>query len=243
MRPAAPRSSAARIPRARSSTWTNPSPTPPSADERERAGIGLGELPADRRVVARTVDLRGHGRSRPARRPRCAAPPPVGAPLRLVVVAHEPVRRVAPVGLVDGRAVRVAEDVDRRDVDDPRDPAAMAASSDRAPSCRRWCPPSPGARPPRSRSGRSRPRGSPRRPRPAPRQDRGRLGRSFVTSVRPGAAARLDLPGSRTSATTSSPRARSCRTIAPPTNPAAAGDRDAQFSRPACRSRPLRGPP
>ena len=45
----------------------------------------------------------------------------VGEVLRLVVVADEALGEVAAVRLVGDPAVRVAEDVDGRDVDDPRD--------------------------------------------------------------------------------------------------------------------------
>ena len=146
----------------------------------------------------------------------------VGAVLRLVVVAQEPVGRVAPVRLVDDPAVGVAEDVDRRR---RRRCAGCRARSRRrgpAPSTRRWPRTSPGARLPamptrydpaevddgvaaghRSRGWPPSEPGRRRRPArrwrrdPMPSTDRGRR-------RRPGRRARAG-----------------CATIAPPMNPAA----------------------
>ncbi len=118
--PSRPRSSAATNPPARSSTWTRQTPTLVSARYAQPAPEGARELGAERRVVARAVDLAGHRHD-----DRRAGGDPLlgdemGPVLRLVVPAQEAGPGVAPVGLVDEPPARVAEDVDRRDVDDPR---------------------------------------------------------------------------------------------------------------------------
>ena len=52
----------------------------------------------------------------------------MGEVLGLVVVAEETVAEIAAVGLVDDPAVGIAEDVDRRDRDDPGDRQGAACS-------------------------------------------------------------------------------------------------------------------
>ncbi len=138
----------------------------------------------------------------------------VGAVLRLVVPAQEASREVAAVGLVDDPAARVAEDVDRRDVDDPRDASRPRRRRGRASSSRRWRPTSRRARSAGCRPGSCRRRGSRRPPRRIARSIRSTSERSSSTTSTPisrSAAARF---GSRTSATTSSPRSRSARATA-----------------------------
>ena len=74
------------------------------------------ELRAGKRMVVRPIHLPGLNDH-----DRCAiCNPPLGrlvsAELRLVVPGHEPVGQVASVGLGNDLCVRVAEDVDRADV-------------------------------------------------------------------------------------------------------------------------------
>ena len=107
------------MPAARSSTWAGQIPRLAHGDERRGAQVRLLELLAERRVVARAV-----GRARLDDDDRGAARDALlGRELRelfrLVVVADEAVLRIASEGLVDDPAAGVAEDVDGREVDDP----------------------------------------------------------------------------------------------------------------------------
>ena len=96
---------------------------------RRASSARYGSVPVVRQARAARRSRSG----RPAVRPGSASTITIGAPaaircsatscapvLRLVVPAEEPSREVAAVRLVDDAAVRVAEHVDRRDVDDPR---------------------------------------------------------------------------------------------------------------------------
>ena len=107
------------MPTARSSTWTNPSPTSASARYGSLPACASASCSPTRGVVARAVDLaRQDGDDRRAGA-RALQDDLVRPELRLVVPAHEAVADVPAVRLVDDLALRVAEDPDGRDVDDP----------------------------------------------------------------------------------------------------------------------------
>jgi hypothetical protein len=76
------------------------------------------QLLADHRMVARAVRRPGHGDHDLGTAGDPLLDGAMGEELRLVVEAEEPVGQVAPVAFVDDAPVRVAERVDRRDVDD-----------------------------------------------------------------------------------------------------------------------------
>ena len=98
-----------------------PEPHAAEPDEGEGPVVGLTQLFADRRVVTRSIHLArlDDDDRRPVADPTLRGL--VREPFRLVVVAQEPGRDVAPVRLVDHDALRVPEDVHRGDVDDPGD--------------------------------------------------------------------------------------------------------------------------
>jgi hypothetical protein len=81
--------------------------------------VGIAQLSADGRPVVRAVgDARHHDDNRGTGVAQLARSD-VGQVLGLVVVAEKTLRDVAAIALVDDPAVRVAEDVDRRGMDDP----------------------------------------------------------------------------------------------------------------------------
>ena len=122
-------------------------------DDPARPGHRRGRTRARRRRARRTAACRRTpGRAgrrsrcgRPARRPATGMTMTTGAPsairrststcARHFVSSYQlrkPVGRVAPIRLVDDRAAGVAEDVDRRDVDDPRASGRHRGIEDRA---------------------------------------------------------------------------------------------------------------
>jgi hypothetical protein len=86
---------------------------------RELAVVGGRQLLPERRGVAGSIDLAGHGDHDRGALRDARLGDLVGAVLRLVVPAHEPCRRIPPEVLVDDGTVRVAEHVHGRDTDDP----------------------------------------------------------------------------------------------------------------------------
>ena len=145
----------------------------------------------------------------------------VGPVLGLVVQADEALGEVPPIRLVDEPAMRVAEHVDRRDVDDPRDAGGDRPPRGAASSCRRSRPTSPAARrlgmpDPVAAGGVDGPVGGPRCSAQPPTSDEVVLRQA---PRRAPARARA-FAGSRTSATTVSPRSRRRATTRAPDEPA-----------------------
>ena len=116
--PIRPRSPTSAMPAAMSSTCAMFNPASPKVSARRRPGRGLRQHPAERRVVAGPVHAARHRdqHRRPGGDPLVRGE--VRAMLRLVVEADVPIRPRPLVRLVDDPVARVAEGVDRRDVDD-----------------------------------------------------------------------------------------------------------------------------
>ena len=166
--PSSPLSWASRMPAATSSTCTRFIPSSGNTFARSLPLAACSIMVTDARVVAGAVDaarLDDHDR-RALRDPLVARARASGTWSRRSRRRSRRTRR-GVYDLVDHLAARVAEDVDRRDVDDPLDAGLNAPRRARARCHLRWPPASPAARTSGCRPRRRRRCGSRRRSPPA----------------------------------------------------------------------------